>query len=84
MRGAVLITLTIVAYALFLVMLQGEGADAETGRNNTKLRDILLDRPRSLRDCILKCKKIACLYPSLTKKEVLECIWKCLDLFELF
>lgn len=84
MRVAVSITLTIVAYALFLVMLQGEGADAEGENGNnteTKLRDVLCDKPTNLRDCIRKCNTIACLYPSLTKKEVLECICKCLELF---
>ena len=83
MRGAVVITLTIATYALFLVMLQGEGVDAETEVNgtSTKLGDILVDKPTNLRDCIKKCQTIACQYKSLTKEEVLECICKCLELF---
>lgn len=64
MRGAVVITLTIATYALFLVMLQGEGVDAEIegNGNNTRLCSILVDKPTNLDECIAKCEKIACQY----------------------
>ena len=85
MRGAVVITLTIATYALFLVMLQGEGVDAETELNGTStnqvLCSILVDRPTTLDACIEKCEKIACQYKSLTKEDVLECIRKCREIF---